>query len=61
MWMIEGSFGESKNQHLLRRAKYRGLSKMQIQSYMVALAQNLKRMAHLILRHLLRLFVLLFT
>ena len=43
MWKIEGIFAEAKNQHTLSRARYRGLPKVQIQAYMVASVQNLKR------------------
>lgn len=43
MWKIEGLFGEAKENHCLDRAKYRGLAKMQIQAYMIAAVQNLKR------------------
>jgi len=43
MWKIEGVFGEAKNNHNLRKAKYRGLEKIQIQAYMTATVQNLKR------------------
>ena len=44
MWKIEGLFAEAKNNHGLRRAKYRGRDKMQIQAYMTAFVQNLKRL-----------------
>ena len=44
-WKIEGLFGEAKEQHGLRRAKYRGLEKMQIQAYGIGIIQNLKRLA----------------
>jgi len=44
MWKIEGIFGEAKNSHCLSRARYRGKSKMQIQAYLIATIQNLKRM-----------------
>jgi transposase len=43
-WKIEGLFGEAKVHHGLRRARYRGRAKMQIQAYMVATVQNLKRL-----------------
>ena len=43
-WQVEGLFGEAKENHCLRRAKYRGLEKVQIQSYMTAIAQNFKRL-----------------
>ena len=41
---MEGSFAEAKENHCLDRSRYRGLSKMQIQAYMIAVVQNLKRM-----------------
>ena len=44
-WKVEGLFGEAKEQHGLRRAKYRGLKKMQMQAYLIGTAQNLKRLA----------------
>ena len=44
-WKMEGIFAEAKNNHGLKRARYRGKSKMQIQAYMIATVQNLKRMA----------------
>ena len=46
MWKIEGIFAEAKNQHTLSRARYRGLPKVQIQAYMVASVQNLKRIVN---------------
>jgi hypothetical protein len=42
-WKIEGLFGEAKHNHGLRRARYRGLSKVQIQFFMIAIALNCKR------------------
>ena len=42
-WKIEGLFGEAKQNHSLRRARYRGLSKVQIQFFMIAIALNCKR------------------
>jgi len=45
MWKVEGLFGEAKNFTGLRRARYRGRSNMQMQAYMVATVQNLKRLA----------------
>jgi len=45
MWKMEGIFAEGKNFHGLRRAKYRGLSKVQGQVYMISTVQNLKRLA----------------
>jgi hypothetical protein len=42
---MEGIFAEGKNHHGLRRAKYRGLSKVQAQVYMISTVQNLKRLA----------------
>ena len=44
-WKIEGLFGEAKERHGLRRAKYRGSEKMQIQAYLTGITQNLKRLA----------------
>jgi len=44
-WKIEGIFGEAKTQHGLSRAHYRGLWKVQVQVYMTAMVQNLKRLA----------------
>jgi len=44
-WKMEGIFAEAKNNHGLDRARYRGRMKMQIQAYMIASVQNLKRMA----------------
>ena len=43
-WKAEGVFGEAKGQHGLRRAKYRGHDQMQIQLYLTAITQNLKRL-----------------
>ena len=42
---MEGLFGEAKENHGLRRTKYRGLVNAQIQFYLTALTQNLKRVA----------------
>ncbi len=42
-WKIEGIFGEAKQNHSMRLARYRGLSKVQIQFYLIAIAQNCKR------------------
>ncbi len=44
MWKIEGLFAEAKQSHCLSRAKYRGRPKVQIQAYLSAMAQNLKRL-----------------
>jgi transposase len=43
-WFMEGSFAEGKNFHLLRRALFRGLEWVQIQFYLVATIQNLKKL-----------------
>ena len=43
-WKMEGLFGEAKENHCLRRARYRGIQKVQIQFYMVAIVQNFKRL-----------------
>lgn len=45
MWKMEGIFAEAKSHHGLRRAKYRGRAKVQIQVYMISIVQNLKRLA----------------
>ena len=42
---MEGLFAEAKNYHGLDRARYRSRSKMQIQAYMIAVVQNIKRLA----------------
>jgi hypothetical protein len=44
MWKCEVLFAESKQYHCLARAKYRGRSKVQIQAYLCAIVQNLKRL-----------------
>jgi hypothetical protein len=41
----EGVFREAKGRRGLRRAKSRGHAKMQIQLYLTAITQNLKRLA----------------
>jgi hypothetical protein len=48
-WKIEGLFGEAKENHSLRRAKYRGIQNVQIQCYMIAVVQNIKRLVAFIL------------
>ena len=45
MWKMEGIFAEAKSHHGMRRARYRGRAKMQIQIYMISTVQNLKRLA----------------
>ena len=47
MWKSEGLFAEAKQNHNLSRAKYRGRQKVQIQAYLSAVAQNLKRLVAL--------------
>lgn len=47
MWKIEGINAEAKNLHGLKRARYRGLKKVQIQAHMVASVLNLKRLVAL--------------
>ena len=42
---VERSFADAKELHGYRYARYRGLAKMQEQSLMVAIAQNIKKMA----------------
>jgi hypothetical protein len=44
-WKAEGGCGEAKGSHGLRRAKYRGQAKRQIQLYLTAIPQNRKRLA----------------
>ena len=44
MWKCEGLFAEAKQFHGLSRAKYRGRPKVQIQAYLSAIVQNLKRL-----------------
>jgi transposase len=46
--VIEGTFAESKQWHGLRRAWWRGLGKMLVQSLIVAAVLNLKRLATLL-------------
>lgn len=43
LWLIEGSFAEAKNWHGHHKARYRGRSKVQIQAYLTATVQNIKR------------------
>jgi len=45
MWKMEGIFAEAKNNHGLRRARYRGRWKVQAQVYVISTVQNLKRLA----------------
>jgi transposase len=45
MWKMEGIFAEAKELHGLRRARYRSRWKVQVQVYMIATVQNLKRLA----------------
>ncbi|MBI3460385.1 transposase [Candidatus Acetothermia bacterium] len=42
--ICEGSFAEGKNFHHLGRALYRGKWKMQVQDYLIAVVQNVKRL-----------------
>jgi len=44
LWKCEGLFAEAKQNHGLARARYRGRAKVQIQAYLSATAQNLKRL-----------------
>jgi transposase len=44
MWKMEGLFAEAKQNHGLSRARYRGRAKVQIQAYLSAAVQNLKRL-----------------
>ncbi len=50
--VIEGIFGEAKEWHGLRRAWRRGLSKMLIQSFLIATVMNLKRLCAVLLYYL---------
>jgi hypothetical protein len=47
MWKCEGLFAEAKQNHNLSRAKYRGRPKVQIQAFLSAIAQNVKRLVAL--------------
>jgi hypothetical protein len=47
MWKSEGLFTEAKQNHGLSRARNHGRPKMQIQAYLSAMAQNLKRLLFL--------------
>lgn len=49
LWKIEGILQEAKANHCLASAKYRGLTKIQIQAYLSANAQNIKRITFIIL------------
>lgn len=58
-WKIEGLFAEGKQYHNLRRTRYRGLSKVQIQFFLVAIALNCNRAVnalHLLFNMLARVF-----
>ena len=46
-WKMEGLYAEGKENHCLKRAKYRGIDKVQIQVKMSSIVQNMKR----ILKH----------
>ena len=48
MWKCEGLFAEAKQNHGLTRARYRGRRKVQIQAYLSAMVQNLKRLVFLL-------------
>ncbi|WP_427853550.1 transposase [Legionella gresilensis] len=56
---IESVMNELKNYHCLAKARYRGISNVQMQAYMPAIAINIKRLGffishfHLIIRYLL--------
>ena len=52
MWKMEGIFAEGKSHHGMRKARYRGRAKVQIQVYAVSIVQNLKRLAALALHAL---------
>lgn len=55
MWKMEGLFAEAKENHGLARARYRGRSKVQIQAYLSAIVQNVKRLVALFCFYLLAL------
>ena len=55
-WKIEGLFGEAKENHCLRRARYRSLAKVQIQFYLTAMVQNFKRLVSRLLDFLINMF-----
>ena len=44
MTVVEGSFAHAKGQHAHHRSRWRGLKKMQVQCFLVATAQNLKKL-----------------
>jgi transposase len=50
MWKMEGIWAEAKNFHGFTRAKYRGRAKVQIQAYMTASCQNIKRLLKAFIR-----------
>ena len=56
--VIEGIFGEAKEWHGLRRAWRRGLSKMLIQSFLIASVINFKRLGAVLLHYLLKIKLL---
>lgn len=49
MWKVEGLISEAKQLHGLSRAKYRGLTKTQIQVYLIASVLNIKRLIFLLI------------
>lgn len=51
---VERSFADAKQLHGYRYARFRGLNKMKAQALMVAACQNMKKMARLLARALLR-------
>jgi len=54
-WRVEGSHGEAKTQHCLRRAVRRGTANVAIQVYLTAAVMNLKRLASVFVHILIRL------
>ena len=48
-WRVEGTHGQAKVQHGLRRAARRGLWNVAIQAYLTAVVMNLKRLAAVLL------------
>ena len=43
---LEGSFADAANNHGLKRARWRGIIKMQMQNLMIAAIQNLRKLLH---------------
>jgi len=52
MWKIEGINAEANNQHGLKRARYRGINKLQIQANMIGAILNIKRIVGFAIHYL---------